>query len=161
MITRARTIARVNAYGGTTAMLPVNPRHTSMLAISVVLGLQASVTPPSAADSAGTAASLQIAAGAGAYATQCAACHGENLAGSNHAPALKGAVFGMAWAEKPSRLLYSRIISTMPLTDPGTLAPKMVLDITTFILSVNKQLIPDGGYQKADELNSIPIKQVD
>jgi mono/diheme cytochrome c family protein len=152
---------RVKGYGEMTAMLSANLWHTSMLAVSVVLGLQASVAPASAAESAATEASFQIAAGTEAYAAQCAACHGGDLSGSNHAPALKGAVFRTAWAEKPSRLLYSRIISTMPLTDPGTLAPKMVLDITTFILSVNKQLIPESGYQKADELNSIPIKRVD
>ena len=143
------------------AMLPVSIRHTTMLAVSVILGLQAGTTPTSADELAATVVALQIAAGAEAYATQCAACHGGDLAGSNHAPALKGAVFGMALAEKPSRLLYSRIISTMPLTDPGTLAPKMTLDITTFILSVNKQRIPQSGYQKADELNSIPIVRVD
>jgi hypothetical protein len=49
----------------------------------------------------------------------------------------------------------------MPLTDPGSLEPKMALDITIFLLSANGQSIPAGGYQSADELNSVLIKRAD
>jgi S-disulfanyl-L-cysteine oxidoreductase SoxD len=106
---------------------------------------------------AGTAAADQLAAGAAAYATHCAACHGADLIGLEHTPNLKGETFWANWSGKPARLLYSRIISTMPLSDPGSLEPKEALDITAHILSINRQPIPAAGYGGADELNEVPL----
>jgi cytochrome c len=114
-----------------------------------------------AAEPEPTAAATQIAAGATAYFERCASCHGERLSGATQAPSLKGATFVGSWAGKPARMLYRRVISTMPLTDPGTLEPKMALDITIFLLSANEQSIPAAGYQSADELNGVPIKCAD
>jgi mono/diheme cytochrome c family protein len=115
-------------------------------------------TAPAASPDA-AAPAPQVEAGKAAYAEQCAACHGEDLIGFDHAPSLKGDVFWASFNEKPARQLYSRIISTMPLSDPGSLEPKMVLDITTFILSVNNQALPATGYASADELNTVTITQ--
>jgi hypothetical protein len=42
------------------------------------------------------------------------------------------------WKGETQRKLYSRIISTMPVSDPGSLEPKDVLAITQYILSVNE-----------------------
>jgi len=117
--------------------------------------------PLPAAEPGPTAASSQIAAGAAAYVERCASCHGELLAGATHAPSLNGDAFLTSWTGKPARVLYSRVISTMPLTDPGSLEPNIALDITIFLLSVNKQSIPPAGYQSADELNGVPIKRAD
>ena len=117
--------------------------------------------PPRAAESVVKLDSAQMVSGAAAYTEHCGSCHGEGLAGLNHAPSLKGTAFWKSWADKPARALYSRIISTMPLSGPGTLEPKVVLDITVFILSANKQSIPEAGYKSADELNGVPIRRID
>jgi mono/diheme cytochrome c family protein len=136
--------------------------HASAVAASLaVLAIQAICMPPRAAESVVSLDSAQITSGAAAYAEHCGACHGEGLTGLNHAPSLKGAAFWKSWTDKPARALYSRIISTMPLSEPGTLEPKVVLDVTVFILSANKQSIPEAGYKSADELNGVPIKRVD
>jgi S-disulfanyl-L-cysteine oxidoreductase SoxD len=124
--------------------------------VALVLTLQTlcmSVAAAGAADRATT----QIAAGAAVYAQHCASCHGEKLTGTMHAIGLTGAVFRTSWADKSARQLYSRIISTMPLSDPGALDPKAVLDITVFILSVNQQVIPAAGYETAADLNAARI----
>jgi mono/diheme cytochrome c family protein len=76
-------------------------------------------------------------AGAEHYATKCAACHGATLDGLDHAPPLRGRGFLDNWNGETQRKLYSRIISTMPVSDPGSLEPKDVLAITQYILSVN------------------------
>jgi cytochrome c5 len=137
------------------------PHAWAVAASLAVLAIQAVCMPPWAAESVVSLDSAQIASGAAAYAEHCGACHGEGLAGLNHAPSLKGAVFWKSWADKPARALYSRIISTMPLSDPGSVEPKVVLDITVFILSANKQSTPETGYRSADELNGVPIKRID
>lgn len=104
-----------------------------------------------------TAQPPQVAAGAAAYAEHCAACHGSNLAGMDHAPGLVGETFWASWDGKPARQLYSRIISTMPLADPGSLEPETVVDIATFILKTNKQEVPATGYASANDLNAVTI----
>jgi mono/diheme cytochrome c family protein len=137
------------------------PQARAIAASLVVLAVQTVCMSPRAAESVVNLDSAQMVIGAAAYAEHCGACHGEGLAGLNHAPSLKGAAFWKSWADKPARALYSRIISTMPLSEPGTLEPKVVLDITVFILSANKQSIPEAGYKSADELNGVPIKRID
>jgi mono/diheme cytochrome c family protein len=137
------------------------PHASAIAAPLVVLAIQTVCVSPRAAESVVSLDSAQIASGAAAYAGHCVACHGEGLAGLNHAPSLKGAAFWKSWADKPARALYSRIISTMPLSEPGTLEPRLVLDITVFILSANKQSIPEAGYESADELNGVPIRRID
>ncbi len=71
--------------------------------------------------------------GEAVYAAQCAVCHGADLMGGDHAPALAGAGFWDAWKGKPARGLYSRIISTMPMAAPGSLSPMETLDLLALI----------------------------
>ena len=78
--------------------------------------------------------------------------------GAPAAPELTVKAFLGTWAGAPARRLYSRILSTMPLTDPGSLDPKTVLDITTFILNENKQPVPAAGYASPAELDKISIR---
>ena len=71
------------------------------------------------------------------YAAHCANCHGPHLQGGMHASALVGPVFEQNWAGKRARLLYSRIISTMPQNDPGTLTVQQALAITLYVFAAN------------------------
>ena len=123
------------------AMLPFAVGGTASMAGS------AAVQPP------------QLAAGAAAYARHCAACHGGDLAGTDHAPELVGEPFWRSWEGKSARQLYGRIISTMPLDDPGSLEAGTVLDITAFILGANKQAPPDAGYAGAHALDSVTMSE--
>lgn len=89
--------------------------------------------------------------GASQYAAHCAACHGATLDGFDHAPPLRGEGFLSGWAGEKQRKLYSRIISTMPANDPGSLDPADVLAITQLVLKMNKIEIAPAS--SADELN--------
>jgi mono/diheme cytochrome c family protein len=105
-------------------------------------------------DGAYTAA--QAKSGQVVYRAKCALCHGETLAGgANESPALKGAAFTSHWSGKPLRALYSRIISTMPITDPGSLSEKETLDLLAYILQGNG--FPPGKARatSANDLNTI------
>ncbi|PEQ12881.1 hypothetical protein B2G71_08520 [Novosphingobium sp. PC22D] len=77
------------------------------------------------------------------YQNQCAVCHGSDLKGGGHAPPLTGEGFLSAWAGKPARGLYSRIISTMPMAAPGTLSPEQTLALVALIGRTNG--LPQGA----------------
>lgn len=98
----------------------------------------------------------QAKSGKAIYHEKCSSCHLDNLAGgTNESPALKGNDFLSHWNGKPLRELYSRIISTMPVNDPGTLSEKETLDLLAYILQANG--FPPGkkSLQSADELSKI------
>lgn len=104
---------------------------------------------------AGFAAS-QAEAGLLTYTAKCATCHGGELEGGDHAPPLKGAGFLADWQAQPARKLYSRIISTMPFEDPGSLTETETLAITALIARRNGA--PDGpAHAAASELDSIAL----
>jgi len=56
------------------------------------------------------------------------------------------------------RSLYSRIISTMPPSDPGSVAPKDVIDIVTFLLQSNGLPAGEKAIENPNELNVIRLK---
>ena len=71
------------------------------------------------------------------YYQKCAMCHGVELQGSGHAAPLTGAEFQQRWSGKTARNVYSRIISTMPFDDPGSLTEAQALRIAVFCLQRN------------------------
>jgi S-disulfanyl-L-cysteine oxidoreductase SoxD len=80
----------------------------------------------------------QAASGKAIYTKNCSSCHSDSLTGGmNESPALKGDQFISDWDGKPLRGLYSRILTTMPQDDPGSLTNQEVLDITAYILQQN------------------------
>ena len=93
------------------------------------------------------------------YDEKCASCHLETLKGGrNESPALKGDEFLSHWTGKPLRELYSRIISTMPLADPGSLTPKETLDVVAYMLQKNGFRPGKGALQSPNQLNKIQFK---
>ena len=56
--------------------------------------------------------------GAQIYSSKCSACHGENMAGLEMAPALAGANFRKTWDSQPLLVLATRIRTTMPPSAP-------------------------------------------
>lgn len=101
----------------------------------------------------------QAASGRKIYDEKCASCHLETLKGGrNESPALKGDEFLSHWTGKPLRELYSRIISTMPLADPGSLTPKETLDVVAYMLQKNGFRPGKGALQSPNQLNKIQFK---
>lgn len=94
------------------------------------------------------------------YAQKCVSCHLDSLEGGvNESPALRGDTFASQWDGKPLRALYSRILSTMPSNDPGSLSERETLDVLAYILERNG--FPPGkkAVQGPDVLNTIQFKR--
>jgi quinoprotein glucose dehydrogenase len=72
------------------------------------------------------------------YQEQCAACHGQALAGVEAAPALAGPAFIGSWNEAPLGDFFERIRISMPQDTPGSLGRQQTADIVAYILSFNK-----------------------
>ena len=71
------------------------------------------------------------------YQPQCAACHGQTLAGAEAAPALAGPAFAGSWNEAPSEISSSA--SGLDAAGQTRVAqPPADREIVAYILSVNK-----------------------
>ncbi len=115
---------------------------TRWVARGLAAALMAALAPLAAAQADLPVAAFsaeQAGQGAAVYVERCAACHGEGLTGSAeaHAPPLMGAGFWSGYAGAPASRLYSRIIGTMPLGDPGSLDEADTLALTADIARAN------------------------
>jgi mono/diheme cytochrome c family protein len=130
---------------------------TRRIVMTFVLLLNAALIFAHAHSLSAGAASPSTALGAAEYAGHCASCHGGKLEGGMHAPPLVGASFQTNWAGKRARLFYSRIISTMPQNDPGSLSAQKALAITLYVFALNgiewKQHTPSTP----NDLNTLTI----
>jgi cytochrome c553 len=94
------------------------------------------------------------------FEKNCTTCHGADLAGREHAPALAGDSFLQQWQAHRVGELFERISLTMPQLTPHSLSDHAYIDIVSFILQANgfpygtSELKPDRG-----ELNTITIAQ--
>jgi mono/diheme cytochrome c family protein len=109
----------------------------------------------------GVYTTAQAASGKAVYATQCSLCHLDNLAGGgNESPALRGDAFISDFEGKPLRSFYSRIISTMPSSDPGSLSDKETLNLVAYILQQNGFPAGKKALGPPDALNKIQFIRV-
>ncbi len=90
--------------------------------------------PTGAAAGAPAFTPSQVAAGAKAYAQNCASCHGAKLNGVS-APALSGATSPIA--QQSVVEVYEYVSQQMPMTAPGSLSKAQYLSILAFILAKN------------------------
>jgi mono/diheme cytochrome c family protein len=91
------------------------------------------------------------------YKEQCAACHGDDLAGSGPMPPLAGNDFAKNW--KTVGDLFDKIHTSMPASAPGSLSEAQTADIIAYIFSVGKY--PAGAAElpaKMDALTQITIE---
>ena len=92
------------------------------------------------------------------YKDNCAACHGEDLAGSGPMPALAGNDFIANW--KTVGDLFEKTHTSMPASAPGSLSEQQTSDILAFMLS--KSNFPAGTTElaaKQDALMQIKIEK--
>ena len=80
----------------------------------------------------------QAAQGKDLFAGKCASCHGADLNGGEMAPPLVGGMFLGDWVGQSADDLFTRIHTTMPANDPGSLSNAQAAQVMAYILSVNQ-----------------------
>jgi mono/diheme cytochrome c family protein len=75
----------------------------------------------------------QSARGEAIYTKACGPCHEDK----SLAPLLQGEPFTKNWSDKTVGTLFTKILSTMPLQDPGTLTDQQSIDLVAYILKLN------------------------
>ncbi|MBE06916.1 MAG: hypothetical protein CMO37_06430, partial [Verrucomicrobiaceae bacterium] len=113
------------------------------LALLLSLGLAACGSEsPSSVSTTQSAAPVvtfasQVEAGAEAYATNCAICHGANLEGSTLGPLLSGFSWVRRWGTQTPTLLLGNIQANMPPGGNENISTEDYINIVAHILSVN------------------------
>ena len=80
----------------------------------------------------------QAAQGKAVFENKCATCHGAELNGGEMSPPLAGAMFVSNWSGQSVGDLFTRIHTTMPQNDPGSLNNAEVSQVLAYILSFNQ-----------------------
>ena len=118
----------------------------SMTAIALVLGasvMALKAQAPARNVWSGVFTADQAAQGKTVYEAKCVTCHGAELNGGEMAPALSGQMFLSNWSGQSAGDLFTRIHTTMPQNDPGSLNNAEVAQVLAYILSYNQ--IPAGA----------------
>jgi mono/diheme cytochrome c family protein len=79
----------------------------------------------------------QAAQGKALFDSKCAICHGTEMNGAEMAPPLSGGGFIANWSGVSVAELATRIHTTMPANDPGSLTNQEVALAIAYILSFN------------------------
>jgi S-disulfanyl-L-cysteine oxidoreductase SoxD len=104
----------------------------------VLCPIAASLSAPELTIRDGVYSQQQATRGQAVYAAKCSLCHGPALqGGANESPPLRGKRFLADWDQMPLRALYSRILSTMPKADPGSLTTEETLSLVAYVLQQN------------------------
>ena len=101
----------------------------------------------------GVYADAQTKRGAEVSKASCVSCHGDELAGSDLAPALQGDDFRGAWAGRTAAELFEKVQTTMPADRAGTLKPQQSADLVAYIFKINDY--PAGAADLASEMPAL------
>ena len=105
--------------------------------LSVLYVTTAAQAPtPATSVNAGVYSAAQATRGQAVYKDNCAACHGEDLAGSGPMPPLTGKDFLANWKNVGD--LFDKVHSSMPASNPGSLSEQQTSDVIAYMLSVSK-----------------------
>ena len=91
------------------------------------------------------------------YKENCAACHGEDLAGSGPMPALAGNDFIANW--KTVGDLFEKTHTSMPASAPGSLSEQQTSDIIAFMLA--KSNFPPGQAELANKQADLMLIKIE
>jgi S-disulfanyl-L-cysteine oxidoreductase SoxD len=129
-------------------------------ALSVGIALGSAQTTAGKTVWDGAYSTAQAERGKATYVAECSGCHLETLLGDGGAsPALIGKEFVEAWDKKSVRDLFSRMRNTMPATNPGGLTDQNYVDLTAYLLQMNK--FPEGAAElppDAEALRAVLIQ---
>jgi S-disulfanyl-L-cysteine oxidoreductase SoxD len=148
------TNAKGESLAGCAAVLGL----PSMLAAFSMASAMWAVSPSEASSPASASVQKQLTSGIAVFREHCVKCHSENLAGGA-GPSLRGEDFLNQWDGKTMRALYSRILMTMPLDDPGSLTSQEVLGLVSYIASENSLAKWTKPFASPNELNSITLSK--
>ena len=112
-------------------------RNKTTLLLGAAIALGALGATAFGQSAGGPFTQAQVASGHQAFDANCAPCHLQDLAGTNDAPALAGTPFMGAWGKRTTAQLYSKIATTMPLGQGGSLSEAQYTDIVAYILNRN------------------------
>ena len=121
-------------------------RNKTILLLGAAIALGALGATAVGQGASGPFTQAQATAGHQAFDDNCAACHLQDMAGTNDAPALAGTPFMGAWGKRTTAQLYSKIATTMPLGAGGSLSEKQYTDIVAYILSRNGARAGSAAY---------------
>ncbi|MBU3078599.1 c-type cytochrome [Sphingomonas quercus] len=113
------------------------PRRRTWLAGLALAAIPALALAAPATVWDGAYSEAQAKRGEAQYTAHCASCHGDNLAGADVAPPLAGGGFLSNWSGQSAGDLFTRIKTTMPQDNPGSLGSAAVADVEAYILSKN------------------------
>ena len=115
--------------------------YKTVLSAGMAVGLAAcggeQTRLPAEAAVAAVTFNTQTEAGAAAYATNCAACHGANLEGTTLGPILSGQAFLLRWASQTPALLLGNIQANMPPGGNPDISAEDYLNIVAHLLGSN------------------------
>jgi hypothetical protein len=120
------------------------------VACAALLGQQA--TPPA------LFTAVQAKAATALYQEECADCHSMKLTGGT-GPALTGDGFWASWNGKTARNLYSRILTSMPQQNPGSLTEKEALYLVVYILQGNGYPPGETPLTSARQLDKVVLER--
>ena len=123
-----------------------------------VLYVTTAAQAPAKSVNAGVYSAAQATRGQAVYKDNCAACHGEDLAGSGPMPPLTGKDFLANWKNVGD--LFDKVHTSMPASNPGSLNEQQTSDVIAYMLS--KSNFPAGTTElpaKQDDLTKIKIEK--
>ena len=92
----------------------------------------------------GVYSAAQAKRGEGQFQKDCLTCHGFDLQGlAGRGPALSGAPFMTNWETESVATLFTKLKTTMPRNNPGSLTEDVYLDLLAFMLKANNY--PEGA----------------
>jgi len=109
----------------------------SLIAASIIGAAVGVVTLTGQQPAAGPFTAAQAAAGATAYQTSCAGCHGADLKGIASASELAGGLFMGGWGNRTAADLVGFLQGAMPPNNPGSLGEANYLNIAAYIFQQN------------------------
>ena len=105
----------------------------TIVAAAVVIAATAAQQP----SRTGPFTAEQANAGRTVYETICSTCHQPDMKGTFEAPPLAGPNFMNTWRNRTTSDLVSRIKTTMPITNPGSVSEQEAVNVTAYILQAN------------------------
>ena len=125
--------------GGMRKFLPKMMVGTAAIALALgasMMGLKAQA--PARTVWSGVFSADQAATGKALFDSKCAICHGAELNGGEMSPPLAGGAFLANWSGQALGDLFTRIHTTMPANDPGSLSNAETAQVLAYILSFNQ-----------------------